>query len=199
VRNRGTITLTALSGFAIANRYEKYAIDGWRLSGTYTAQTGEPVDPTASISSLSAYAPPQKGASYALTDGGPSNAVQTLYGPATRVPNFVAGRNSFKGPGIHQLDISVSRDFPITERYHFEISAQAFNVVNHREIFAVSSTYLSYTKPGSGTCPSTAALTNTLGCLGPLAASASQFMSPTSTSGTIYGARQFQLAGRLIF
>jgi hypothetical protein len=201
VRNRGTITLTALSGFAIANRYEKYAIDGWRLSGTYTAQTGEPVDPTISIGSLSAYIPAQKGSTYALTDGGPSNAVQTLYSAATRVPTFVAGRNSFKGPGIHQLDISVTRDFPITERYHFEISAQAFNVVNHHEIFSVSSTYLSYTKPGSGTCPAYSVITNpnALGCLGPLSSTATQFEAPLSTSGTIYGARQFQLAGRLIF
>jgi hypothetical protein len=199
VRNRGTGVLTALSNFDIANRYEKLAIDGWRFSGTYTAQTGEPVSPTASISSLSAYAPPIKGASYALTDGGPTNAVQTLYGPGTRVPNFVAGRNSFKGPGIHQLDVSVSRDFPVTERYHFELSAQAFNVVNHRQIFAVSPTYLSYTAPGKGTCPSTAALTNTLGCLGPLSASSTQFEAPTSTSGTVYGPRQVQIAGRFFF
>jgi hypothetical protein len=141
------------------------------------------------------------------TDAGVSNAAFTS-GPSARVPDFIAARNSFKGPGVHNVDARVSREFPLFgERYHLEVAAEAFNVANHRNILAVSTPLVAYAAPGatytpfaggaSTTCP--AATTGNVGCLGALSASAAQFMAPTATSGTIYGARQLQLLARFIF
>ena len=130
-------------------------------------------------------------------------------GPSARVPDFIAGRNAFKGPGIHNVDARVSRLFPIFgDRYHFEIAAEAFNVANHRNILSVSTAKVAYNRSWRNLHPPSPAaqplsaplpLPATFGCLGALSASSAQFMAPTSTSGTIYGERQVQLLGRFIF
>ncbi len=198
IRSRFVGTLVGQTKLPIGNRFAAYAVNGWQLSGTYTAQSGEPV--TATISGAITYltsgvlGTPGRALT---TDAGVSNAAFTS-GPSARVPNFIAGRNSFKGPGVHNLDARVSREFPLfKDRYHFEIAAEAFNLVNHRNILSVNTPIVAYTAPGTGTCP--AAATGNVGCLGPLSASAAPFMSPASTSNVIYGARQLQLLGRFIF
>ncbi|GGA65080.1 hypothetical protein GCM10011507_15850 [Edaphobacter acidisoli] len=40
-------------------------------------------------------------------------------------------RNAFKGPGYFDLDASVARIFPFTERWRFELRMDAFNMLNH--------------------------------------------------------------------
>jgi hypothetical protein len=208
VRNRAIVTLTALSKFGFDDRFIAYAVNGWRLSGTYTGQTGEPV--TAGISgtistltsgSLSQFGKP-------LKDGGISGAEQfnnsantsATNNASARVPDWIATRNSFKGPGIHNLDARVSREFPVVhDRYHVEVAAEAFNVVNRRFITGVSAGLVAYTAPGGTGCPTAANNPGTVGCLGSLPSGTAPFMSPVSTSGTIYGARQLQLVGRFIF
>ncbi len=39
--------------------------------------------------------------------------------------------NHLEGPGYVDLDLSISRRFPITERQNLEIRFEAFNVANH--------------------------------------------------------------------
>lgn len=41
------------------------------------------------------------------------------------------GRNAVLGPGYQQWDLSIYKDFPISENKHFEFRAEAFNVANH--------------------------------------------------------------------
>jgi hypothetical protein len=41
-----------------------------------------------------------------------------------------AGRNSLRGPGIQDLDVSISRNFAITERMKVQFRAEAFNLTN---------------------------------------------------------------------
>ena len=41
------------------------------------------------------------------------------------------GRNYFHGPGYNKTDVSLFKDFPITERVKMEFRAQAYNVFNH--------------------------------------------------------------------
>ena len=197
IRNRTIVTLVGHSHLPIGNKFVAYAANGWQLSGTYTAQDGEPV--TATINGSITYL--TGGNLGNLTsDAGVSNAAFTS-GPGARVPDFIARRNAFKGPGVHNLDARVSREFPVFERYHFEVAAEAFNVVNHRNILSVNTALVAYTAPGSGGCPAAVAgnPTSNVGCLGPLSASTAQFMTPSSTSNIIYGARQLQLLGRFIF
>jgi hypothetical protein len=196
IRGRFVGTIVAKSQFGIENHFAKYAINGWLLSGTLTAQTGEPLTGTVSgtITALTG------GALGNLTsDSGVTNAVFTS-GPGARVPDFIATRNSFKGPGVHNVDARLSREFPIFgDRYHFELAAEVFNAANHRNILSTNTSYVAYTAPGSGSCPSVANNPGTVGCLGPLSASSAQFATPSSTSNVIYGSRQLQLLGRFVF
>ncbi len=195
IRGRFVGTVVGKSQFTIANKFAAYAANGWLLSGTLTAQTGEPV--TATISGSNTFLTSSKTALGNLTsDSGVTNAVFTS-GPGARVPDYIAGRNSFKGPGVHNVDARLSRQFPIVhERYHFELAAELFNAANHRNILAVNTALVAYSAPGTTGCP---ANSTNVGCLGPLSASTAQFATPSSTSNIIYGPRQLQLLGRFIF
>ncbi len=50
-------------------------------------------------------------------------------------PNTMAARNSFRGPGYWNLDMQVSKTFPIRESMKLEFSAQGFNIFNHHNLF----------------------------------------------------------------
>ena len=204
IRSRTILTLIGRSKLPVGNKFAAYAINGWQLSGTYTAQSGEPI--TATINGAITYLTGGNLGNL-TTDAGVSNAAFTS-GPSARVPDFIAGRNAFKGPGVHNLDSRVSRTFPIFgDRYKIEIAAEAFNLANHRNILSVNTNLVSYTAPGGTipvlgtTCPAAAAgnASSNVGCLGPQAATAAQFMTPSSTSNIIYGARQLQLLGKFYF
>ena len=184
-RGRFVGTLLGITKLPIANKYAGYAVNGWEISGTVTAQTGFPVTGfiNGSISS------PLSG------DGGISGA-QVTSGTAYRVPDVIATRNSFKGPGVHNTDARISRQFPfLREGMRLEVAAEAFNLANHRNILGVNTSAYNYTAPSTAansTCP-VAQFSG--GCFAPNAA----FYTPTSTSSTIYGPRQLQLLGRLYF
>ena len=200
MRGRLVATVIGKSQFTIPNKYVAYGVNGWQLSGTLTAQDGEPI--TASISGSLSYLTSGKLGNL-TSDAGVSNALFTS-GPGGRVPDFIAARNAFTGPGVHNVDARLSRDFPVFERYHVEVAAEAFNVLNHRNILSVNTALVAYTAPGTGSCPAattpdSASATGNLGCFGALSASTAQFATPSSTSNIIYGSRQLQLIARFIF
>ena len=191
IKGRFVGTVVMKSQFGIGNHFAAYAVNGWLLSGTVTAQTGPPVTATYS-GSLTAV----NGIGNLTTDAGPNNASFTS-GPAARVPDFIARRNAFEGPGIHNTDARLSRSFPIVhERYNLELAAEVFNVANHRNILGVNTPLVSYSAPGSSaSCPATA----TAGCFGPLATTTNPFLSESSTTSTIYTPRQLQLVAKFNF
>jgi hypothetical protein len=45
------------------------------------------------------------------------------------------GLNNLKGPGVFQLDVALSRNFPIGEKRFFQLRAEAFNLPNHLNAF----------------------------------------------------------------
>ena len=47
----------------------------------------------------------------------------------TTFPN--QGRNQFRGPGFFDSDLSVNKNFKLTERMAFGIGANLYNVFNH--------------------------------------------------------------------
>ena len=181
-RGRFVGTIVYQTKFPIANKFIAYGTNGWEISGTVTAQTGFPV--TGFINGT--ITPKLSG------DGGISGA-QVTSGTGYRVPDQIARRNAFTGPGVHNTDARVSRIFPFfREGMRLEIAAEAFNLANHRNILAVNTSAYSYTAPGGTGCSATL---YTGGCFSPYAL----FYTPTSTSSTIYGPRQLQLLGRLYF
>jgi TonB dependent receptor len=133
---------------------------GWALNGTLTAETGLPFTPSYSLctedqdidgqggtlcrpngigngptASLS------KGSLNPITHSVPYfNPVPTLEyagqisGPYQRPNPGTFGniqRDALFGPGLINTDLAVAKTFNITERLHFQATAQAFNLFNH--------------------------------------------------------------------
>jgi hypothetical protein len=198
-RGRFVGSVVAKSNLPIGNRFVAYATNGWLVSGTFTAQTGFPLTNFFQNSiSLSSTLAGSKLPSIISGDGGVTGAVVTS-GTGTRVPDQIARRNGFTGPGIHNLDSRISREFPVfREGMRFEIAAEGFNVLNHRNIIGVATSGYTFVAPGGtytgGTCP--AASVNA-GCIVPY--TATPFGTPTSTASTLYGERQLQLLGKFYF
>ncbi len=177
----------------------------WGLDDRFTARTGFPV----TLESGESVVNPATGASY---DGGLNivpgqpfyiygSQCAAVYGngmscPGGRAinPNAfsepTAGalgdspRNFVRGFGAWQMDLAVRRDFPIHERLKLQFRAEAFNIFNHPNFGAISSTYC---PPGPGCVfgQATATLASSLGIL-----------SPLYQQG---GPRSMQLALKLIF
>ena len=190
----GSITATTSIDRFVANRIARYAVDGYEVSGTVTAQTGTPLTGYMSNSPASV-----------IGDGGLTGAELSLFnsGTAGRVPTQIAPRNAFEGPGIHNIDARVTRTFPIYERYSLQLFAEAFNIANHRNILAVTTSLNSFVTAGNTQtaaggnvrCP----LTATDGCIVPLSSSSTPFASSNSTSSFLYTPRQVQLGARFSF
>ncbi|GAC1421443.1 MAG: hypothetical protein NVSMB62_16360 [Acidobacteriaceae bacterium] len=173
----------------VDNRFARYLMNGFAITGTLTAQTGTPL--TGFMAS---------GPSSAIGDGGLSGAELSLFNSGTngRVPDAVAHRNSFKGPGIHNIDARIERSFPIHEQVSVQLIAEAFNIANHKNYYGVSTSLFSYAGAGA-TLNGVACPAGSNGCIVPLSSSSLSFGTPTSTSSVLYGPRQVQLAAKLFF
>jgi hypothetical protein len=129
--------------FTSSNRFVRYLVDDWTVSGIYQAQTGYPfsvfmngVDRQGT--GLSSRATFGDGANnYASNRTDANTRVYT--GPdrslfASSVPldgnQGTAGRGVFRGPNYANMDLSVIKRFPITERMRFTLRADFFNLFN---------------------------------------------------------------------
>ncbi len=59
-----------------------------------------------------------------------------------RAPQF--SRNSFPTNGVRNIDARLSRDFPLHENLKLQLFAEAFNLVNRRQILGYNSTGFQY-------------------------------------------------------
>jgi hypothetical protein len=55
------------------------------------------------------------------------------------------GRNVLEGPGNRNVDLGVTKAFPITGRHHIQFRAEAFNALNHVNLGLPNATLLSAT------------------------------------------------------
>jgi Carboxypeptidase regulatory-like domain/TonB dependent receptor-like, beta-barrel len=110
-------------------------LSGWQVNGILTAVGGRPFTVTASDASLNAPGNSQT-ADQVLADVGrsPDNPDQffstAAFAPISDVRFGTSGRNIIDGPGILNLDMSLFRDFRITERFKAQFRAEAFNLTN---------------------------------------------------------------------
>jgi hypothetical protein len=115
-----------------------YVVGNWQLSGLISAFTGTPFTVGASGASLNAgpgntQSADQVSATITKLYGvGPG---QFFYDPSawkavTDVRFGNSGRNSVRGPGIFNTDLSLSRVFPIKERLRLEFRTDCFNLTN---------------------------------------------------------------------
>lgn len=169
-------------------------VNGWRLDGITTLESGQPFTPLLSTSNSRNLATSGIAERPNLRPGFSNNPT---HGVASCLPNSpklgtashwfnpcafslpITGtygtmlRNTVIGPGIATMDVAVEKDFRITERVSTTFRAEAFNIINHTNL----------------SLPNTSALTST-GAPNPAAGA----VTITTTSS-----RQLQFALRVNF
>lgn len=133
--------------------FYNYLLNGWSIAPIYTAYSGAPYTGSFSGTTLNG------------TNGD------------TLIP--IVGRNTFRVPSLHNLDLRLSKRFKFGETYNLEFLAEGFNVFNRTHIFGVNSTY--YVRSGNN-------LTYN-----------DSFGQVTGTDSTLYRERQVQFAVRFQF
>jgi hypothetical protein len=182
------------------NPWVRNIVDGFRFSGSETASAGQPI-----VASLSGTIYNGGSTSYGADGNIYGGAMSSSSGLATTGRPPQIGRNSIVGPGFNNVDFRISREIPIHERVRFELTGEAFNLLNHRLITGVNSTYSAYNAatPTSDTCNSSsgAPVGSVLqGCISPYPGTGtSAFGVANSTSNTLFGPRQLQISGKLVF
>jgi hypothetical protein len=177
----GSVVWQPSYGKSFSNMFARQLASGWSLSGIITSATGQPYGANISTSVLGSALP---------GDGGMTGAeVSTFASPTGGRASWLA-RNPYNLPNFTTIDFRVGRGFSITERVHFDIVADAFNLFNSTIVSGVSTSAFNYSGPGVGLCAG-----HTNGCLLP----SPTFGSVSTTSGTLYGARQLQFGAKLVF
>ena len=105
-------------------------LDGWAVNGIMIAQSGRPFSIWLPASSLRPDVVP--GVDPVPSDQGPDNWINPA---AFTTPAFgefgTLGRNTLRGPGLFNLDFSVSRKFPLNDARSLQFRAEFFNLTNH--------------------------------------------------------------------
>lgn len=133
--------------------FYNYLLNGWSIAPIYTFYSGSPYTGSFSGTTLNG------------TNG--DNLIP------------IVGRNSFRVPSLHNLDLRLSKRFRFNERYNLEFLAEGFNVFNRTHVFGVNSTY--YVRSGNTLTYNDA------------------FGQVTNTDSTLYRERQVQFAVRFQF
>ncbi len=127
------------------NWLAKEVLGGWTVAGTFFWKSGYPFSildsgvRSGQVSNASGIVTQSFLADYL---GGPINTSCTTpnvqcfspssFAAASAQQNFGnLSRNSFRGPGYFDTDLTLNKSFAITERFHLLIGANAFNVLNH--------------------------------------------------------------------
>ena len=123
------------------------------LSGVWAARWGIRTGGIASLSSGLPY-----NVVTGVTNSGDTGA--TTDRPV--VNGAVIGRDTGRGTAIYSVDPFVAKSIALTERVHANLRAEAFNVLNHRNVVGFSGTWGNGATPGAGFGAPLAGVTNQL-------------------------------------
>jgi hypothetical protein len=134
-----------------ANTFLKYVLSDWSMGAYETAQSGAPIafglgsdirlDGTNNASKEHAQLQPNMtydnvGISHPNTNAFVNSYFNTAaFVPLTQMPLGTlgnAGRNFMNGPAFFNVDLTVSREFPIRERLRFQLRGEFFNLFNEK-------------------------------------------------------------------
>jgi hypothetical protein len=120
----------------LADNPLRYLVGGWSVGNISTFQSGAALTITTQTNSCNCFsAGPQRPNVTGDANAG-SHGVGSWFNtnafsqPATYTFGN-AGVGIVRGPGLVQVDMSLIRDFRVTERMHAEFRAEVFNVINH--------------------------------------------------------------------
>ena len=199
-RFTASVVYTPTYASHISNIVERKFLDGWSISSTILASMGTRYSATISSTgqqtavfcgavTANCTNPGYYGTNGALLatpvtltglDGGLSGSdIQTTGNNfGGRAPNF--GRNAFELPNLYNVDLRLTKETTIRERYNIEFRLEAFNTFNSTLVQAVSSNLYSVGKGNQLTTSST-------------------FQAPSTTSGLLLAPRQMQAGLRFEF
>jgi len=142
-------------------------IEDWQLSGIETLQSGLPFTPQLS------YNP--------SNDGDTRNPVRPSWNPAFTGPVILGlpgqyfnpnafvqplpgtygnvGRNVLQGPGLAELDLSLTKRFSLSERFHLQFRGESFNLFNRTNLNAPNPVV--FTAANGGPSPTAGVITYT--------------------------------------
>jgi hypothetical protein len=112
-------------------------LGGWQMNGIFAAYSGRPFTITASDASLNMPGNEQtadqvKDKVETFGDIGDAGTFfdTSAFARVTEVRFGTVGRNTMRGPGVVNLDMSLFRTFDVTNRFKLQFRAEAFNVTN---------------------------------------------------------------------
>jgi hypothetical protein len=169
-------------GKKFSSKAARMAVDNWSVSGIITAGTGQPYSSLIGNFTPTGAVPGDGG----MTGAEVGTFASGIGGRAAWLP-----RNSNNLPRWGNVDFRLSRAFAVRERYRLAIVADAFNLFNSTIVSAVNTQAYTESNAGSsGVCA-----THANACLVPFPS----FQSRTTTSSSVFGARQLQLGARFTF
>lgn len=164
-----------------ANRFARAILNGYQLSGIYTAESGRPYSANLSIPTISFLS---NGQIFTPFGGG------TLgLGGLSLAPNVP--RNSIYGENNYRLDLRLSRTFRIAETVSVELIGEGFNVFNRGNFNGFNTTAFNTITPAPNTPEMSPILLTANSSFG---ARNNDGAQPDGTN-----ARRFQLAARFRF
>ncbi len=124
-----------------ANKFVNGTFGGWTLSQNFFARSGLPLEVFDASTFVGNYNPDSPYLPAQVVGSGQGSCNQYLLnclnsagfasaGTVTTFPNQV--RNAYHGPGFFDSDISVNKNFKITERVSFGAGANFYDVFNHQ-------------------------------------------------------------------
>ena len=160
-RHRLTITpVYDFKPFQNGNWLMKNVVGNWNVSGTYTFQSPEyatvedgidanlnqdatgdrpVVNPAGQLATVGSGVNPLNAAGQIVKAGDPSIVAYVAINPSARYvqagsgAHENAGRNTLSMYRTNNFDVSLKKVFNITERFKFDVGAQAFNLLNHSQ------------------------------------------------------------------
>jgi hypothetical protein len=132
---RQIFNLTAVAQApAFANATLHKLLTGWRLSGIYRYSTGSFLSVLSGVDRALNGVTNQRAQQILDNPYGDKSLTNFLNPKAFTQPTLGTlgnvGANAIQGPGTWQLDMSLSRIFPLGESRRLEVRAEAYNVTN---------------------------------------------------------------------
>lgn len=171
--NRHRVAISAIWEVPFARHMSHFAartlLDGWEIAPIFTARTGAPYTiyditndnyiytrvaadrPLPVNGNVFASAGPN---SYNIYDFSKLSVDESYVNPITGDADFgpwpanFSGRDYFHTPGVYNLDIGFYKSFKFTERMSLQLRLEAFNALNHSNLYVNTSS--AYIAGGSG-------------------------------------------------
>ncbi len=197
---RHNLTLNSLVALPFHGKFMGHQIiEGWQLSGIFTARTGQPFNPTVGFD-ISGAQPTYPGSvrpdlapgrtaddiTKGLISGYFDRTAFAVPAPGT-FGNL--GRNILRGPGYVNLDFSLNKETKINEDLTVQFRAETFNTLNHPN----------YALPSAGVFTLAACQAGNTACLSGQTPNTSFNPNAGRITATAAAARQIQFAIKLIF